>query len=238
MPPEAARKREGGRCPSLARSGDDTSPRARRPGPIEARFQKEEIIREFFLAALILVASTQDRESRRFLWSKEQGFDESCGLQALACLLELYWGLPAQELGLARELGLSPEEDLSVSIGDLERLLELRGFSAEAWRVDFGQLPGLAASYAPLVIHYAKPAGHFALLLAADDERLVVADPSAGTIVLRRADFERQWQGTILLARLPGKHADDGTIREAVAEADGQSRLVELAARRATRTWP
>ena len=39
---------------------------------------------------LLLLSGTTDRESLRFTYSTEQGYDTSCGLTTLSCLMDKY----------------------------------------------------------------------------------------------------------------------------------------------------
>jgi hypothetical protein len=189
---------------------------------------------EMFLAVLILCSEVQDRESLRFVYSLEQGHDDSCGLQVLACLLDVYWGFPADEEGLADELrGIGRRRDgLTVSFGELSLLLSRRGFIAEAWQMGYEGLAEACRRWAPVIVHLALPEGHFALLLEADEKSTVLADPASGLVVVEREDFQTCWTGMALLVARPGAVPPSATIRAAVESVRGPERLLEKAARR------
>ncbi len=184
-----------------------------------------EILRAFFLASLILLSGVQDRESLRFRYSWEQGLDDSCGLQALACLLGLYWADPVDEVGLALGLGEGdPRTQAGVSLGDLGRLAASRGYLWEAYELGFGELERAVELYPPILVHYDRPQGHFALVLALVDKAeadsvLVVADPASGLQVLAREDFLRRWSGHVLLIRKPGASVPSPAQAEALEQA-------------------
>jgi predicted double-glycine peptidase len=207
--------------------------RARIAPAIEVPAEKGGMMREFFLMSLLLFSSVEDREARRFRYSFEQGYDDSCGLQVIACFLSLYWGIEASEEELAAESEVlwkaSGEE--RTSFADMEALLSARGFSAAAYALDYPGLLGAAGRYAPLIIHYARPAGHFALVLAADEEGAVVADPSFGVERLGRGEFCSRWSGSALLAVLPGKRPRAGVLAAAVAEPRARANMVADAGR-------
>ena len=201
-------------------------------------------MRTSLLLVLILMSGLGDRESRRFTYAREQGRDDSCGLQALACFLELYWGMPAGEDELYADLvsalaargGGARDPGLrSVSLGELRLILEGRGFFAEAYRMGFEGLLKAGAAYAPLIIHYDRPQGHFVVLVAALADGVVVADPSSGLLFLPRRDFEARWSGAVLLARLPGREPDGRIMDSAVAAALGPAALLREAAALARR---
>jgi len=185
-------------------------------------------MRTSLLLVLILMSGMTDGESRRFAFAREQGRDDSCGLQALACFLELYWAIPAGEDELFADLvsalaerGGGPREAglRSVSLGELRLILEGRGFAAEAYKMGFEALVKASAAYAPLIIHYDRPQGHFVVLVGALSEGVVVADPASGLLYLPRKDFEARWSGAVLFARLPGREPDGGIVDAALAAA-------------------
>jgi len=185
-------------------------------------------MRTSLLLVLILMSGITDRESRCFAYAREQGRDDSCGLQALACFLDLYWDMPAGEDGLFADLvsalaargGGARDPGLrSVSLGDLRLILEGRGFAAEAYKMGFEGLVRASATYAPLLIHYDRPRGHFVVLVGALAEGVVVADPASGLLFLTRRDFEARWSGAVLLARLPGREPDGRIMDSALSAA-------------------
>jgi ABC-type bacteriocin/lantibiotic exporter with double-glycine peptidase domain len=120
----------------------------------------------------------------------------------------------------------------------MEALLAARGFACAAYALDYGQLEGAAARYAPLVAHYDKPLGHFVLVLTARDGMLVVADPASGLQRLERRDFEARWDGYVLLAARPGAAPRRGVLDAAVASALAPARLLDFEARRELRVRP
>jgi len=190
--------------------------------------------------ALLLWLSPQggleDRETLRFAYSSEQGFDTSCGLSALACLLETYWGREASELELADEcFGHGEEGDYSVSLAGLKELLVARGFVAAACQMSFAQLAEAAAAYPPVLVHYDAPKGHFALVLAAVEEGVITADPAEGTVILSRGDFEGRWSGYAVLAARPDARPDSKAMEAALAQCLGRDRLLEVAEARGFR---
>ena len=192
------------------------------------------------LLVLILMSGMTDRESRRFAYAREQGRDDSCGLQALACFLELYWGMPAGEEELYSELvsilagkgsGSGESGVRSVSLGELRLILEGRGFVAEAYKMGFEGLAKAGDAYAPLLIHYDRPEGHFVVLVGVLADGVVVADPASGLLFLPRRDFEARWSGAVLFARLPGREPDGRIMDSALAAAlDPAALLGETAA--------
>lgn len=185
------------------------------------------------LAILLLALSeTIDKESLRFAYSMEQGYDTSCGLATLACFMDRFWGVEADETALAKEFFLDKlaEGDLTVTFSEMARILEARGFAWKAYRMSFPQLAA-AAGYAPLIVHYDKPEGHFALVLSLSDSELIIADPAEGTIVLGRGYFESRWSGAVLVAVHPKETLNEKLLDEARGTASGRKGLLDKASR-------
>ena len=190
------------------------------------------LMRGFLL--LLLLSETIDRESLRFIHSSEQGYDTSCGLTTLACLIDRYWGIPADELSLA-ETYLAKKiaaEDLRISFADMALILNAKGFVWKAYRMSYDQLEQAAAAYAPMIIHYDKPEGHFALLISARDGELVIGDPAEGTTLRGREYFESRWSGAVLLAANPEGRLNEQELVAATLWAQGRSALLDESALR------
>lgn len=181
---------------------------------------------------LFLLSETTDRESLRFEYSIEQGFDTSCGLTTLSCLMDRYWGIPANEVSLARDFFAEKivGGDLTVSFADMAGILKAKGFSCKAYQMNFGQLEKAVAKYAPIIVHYDRPEGHFALVLAVRDGSVLTADPAEGTISREQAAFESLWSGNVMLAALPGRAVNIELIEEAKRSVWGRGELLERAA--------
>jgi len=189
-------------------------------------------MRSFLL--LLLLSETIDRESLRFIHSSEQGYDTSCGLTTLACLIDRYWGIPADERSLA-ETYLADKlavENLTISFADMALILNAKGFVWKAYRMSFDQLERAAAACAPMIIHYDKPEGHFALLISARDGELVIGDPAEGTTLRGRKYFESRWSGAVLAVVKPDGTLNEKALEAATLWAQGRSALLDKSARR------
>ena len=188
-------------------------------------------MRHFLL--LLLLSETIDRESLRFIHSSEQGYDTSCGLTTLACLIDRYWGIPADERSLA-ETYLANKlaaGDLTISFADMALILNAEGFVWKAYRMSFDQLEQAAAAYAPIIVHYDKPEGHFALLLSVRGRELVTGDPAEGTILRGRDYFESRWSGAVIVAVKPEGTLNKKELEAAVIWARSRSALLDKSAR-------
>jgi len=184
------------------------------------------------------------KESLRFQYTMEQGYDTSCGMSVVATALDRYWGVPTDEVELIESaLGAKLEDgDYTVSLADMAVAFESRGVAARAFKLDWEGLAGLIGKgYAPLVVHYAKPEKHFALLLGFKDGRAITVDPARGLESLSREAFEARYSGAAMALASKTLAPDTARLTDAVAKAgDKHSRIEESAARIARmsgRSW-
>jgi predicted double-glycine peptidase len=184
------------------------------------------------------------KESLRFQYTLEQGYDSSCGMTVVATALDRYWGVPTSEVELIEAAlgdGLQAG-DYTVSLADMARAFEARGVAARAFRLGWEGLEGLVGKgYAPVVVHYAMPEKHFALLLGFRDGRAITVDPARGLESLSREDFGKRYSGAALALASRERPKNAAMVDEAVASAAGRrARLEDAAARVAVpvgRSW-
>jgi ABC-type bacteriocin/lantibiotic exporter with double-glycine peptidase domain len=147
---------------------------------------------------VLLMAS---KESLRFQYTMEQGFDTSCGMSVVATALDRYGGVPTNEVELIEHtLGDKLEDGVyTVSLADMAKAFDSRGVATRAFKLDWDGLASLIdKGYAPLVVHYDEPEKHFALLLGFKDGRAVTVDPARGLESLSREVFEARYSGTAM----------------------------------------
>lgn len=178
---------------------------------------------------LLVLTGVKDRESLRFSYCTEQGFDDSCGLSALACLMDKYWNWPCDELSLAADyLTAHPEaEALQVSLAAMAEILNKNDFVYKAFKMNYQELLRAAESHAPIIVHYSKPKGHFALVLSANEHWILTADPAEGCLCIEQTSFQDRWSGAVLVAMgtkteknlaLLNEASNDAAIRLALLE--------------------
>jgi ABC-type bacteriocin/lantibiotic exporter with double-glycine peptidase domain len=145
--------------------------------------------------------------------------------------MSTYWGIPASENTLARDFLKEKLEasDYTTNFADMKRILEAKGFKVAAYKMNPSQLSKATERYAPLLVHYAKPEGHFVLVLSVREESVVVADPAQGLESLALKDFEALWSGYVLLAAIPKRKPNNVALDGARAEALGRNKLLERA---------
>ncbi len=181
-----------------------------------------------------LLDDVRSKESLRFAWVNEQGFDTSCGWASVASLLQIYWDKAVSEQDLLQELWDSTglPRSFSMTLADARRLVERAGLDARGFRLDWKALSAAAAQFAPILVHYDKPRPHFALVLGMDAERVVCADPARGLEVISRNEFENRWSGAALFVASQETHRNQARLERAIELALRRTDLLEHAARR------
>jgi predicted double-glycine peptidase len=114
------------------------------------------------------------------------------------------------------------------SLLDIKRYLETNGYDADGFEADLDQLA--EARTPALVLLRENGYNHFVVIKGVLDGRVLIGDPSAGTRILKRADFEAVWHERILfvirshqnIAQFNG--ASDWIIRLRAPLGDGISR--------------
>lgn len=129
-----------------------------------------------------------------------QRFDYSCGSAALATLMRYGYGHEVGERDILNAVfeALSGDEaalrkDEGLSLLDLQRVAEARGFRAQGFKLLPENLPKLKGP----VIVFISPRGydHFAVLRGVRGSRVYLADPSRGNLRLPAYRFLDDWLG-------------------------------------------
>lgn len=133
-----------------------------------------------------------------------QRFDYSCGSGALATLLRYYFGDKVSEeelllsiLSRMTEEEVKDREKNGLSLLDLKRCAEQRGYQAVGVKLNYASLPKLKG---PVLIHLEREDyKHFAVLKGARGDRIYLADPSRGNIRMSVDRFAKEWSGIALV---------------------------------------
>jgi uncharacterized protein len=133
-----------------------------------------------------------------------QRFDYSCGAGALATLMRYYFRDNVDEdeillsiLGRMTEEEVQDREKNGLSLLDLKRCAEQRGYLAAGVKLNYASLPKLKG---PVLIHLEREDyKHFAVLKGARGDRIYLADPSRGNIRMSVDRFAKEWSGIALV---------------------------------------
>lgn len=133
----------------------------------------------------------------------------TCGPAAVATLLSHFFGMPATEdeiAGLATAYlpeGHDPQVT-GYTLGSLKAALEALGLVSEGYRMELGVLLSYQERVGlPVLVHLDLPQPHFAVLVAARQGRLLMADPSWGMRVEATDAFALSWSGFVLVTLPP-----------------------------------
>jgi len=188
---------------------------------------------------ILLFVLVLPKESLRFQFCHEQGFDTSCGMTVAATALDRYWGIPVTEWELVAETLADKlvSGDYTVSLADMATALKAHGIASRAYEADWDKLIEIAGKgFVPLILHYDRPVAHFALLLGFKDGRAITVDPARGIESLSRTVFEARYSGVAMALAARGRSVDLDAVNEAIAWASGKRSLMEDAALRGA-TW-
>lgn len=138
-----------------------------------------------------------------------QQYDYSCGAAALATLIRYYFRDQATEdeilddiLGQLTQEEVAVRKELGLTMLDLKRCAQRRGYQAEGVRIELSRLAELRG---PVLVHLGSGRhSHFAVLRGIYDGQAYLADPSQGQIRLPVACFGEEWTGIALVLGKPG----------------------------------
>jgi predicted double-glycine peptidase len=136
----------------------------------------------------------------RFQSTLRQKYDFSCGSAALATLLTHHYDYRVSEQEVFEQMFLHGDQAKirkeGFSMLDMQRFLAARGFKADGFRLPLQKL--IEASLPAIVLVSERGYHHFVVIKGADDGRVLIGDPSAGTRSVTRAAFESLWEGKLL----------------------------------------
>lgn len=192
------------------------------------------------LFLLLSLSTALSKESLRFQYCQEQGFDTSCGMSVAATALVHYWSVPVSEAELIDLVLLDKMADgnYTVSLADIARCFAEYGIQSKAFRADWMQIRDMISKgYAPLVAHYVNPSKHFVLILGFDGDAIISADPAAGLVRLSRSQFEDRYSGAVMALASREKSVNYDTLNAALDDTQQRNRLLEAAARECSSRW-
>lgn len=172
-----------------------------------------------------------------------QTTDYSCGAAALACLLQMYYGIQATELEvlelaerqmLAR--GAEPEHAHGLTAYDLRAASEALGLATAGYKLTLAQLEDyFQRGGLPLIAHVTQPQNHYVVVVGVATDHILLADPAWGRYIapLQELVDSRAMSG-VFLVPLPASEVEalhaQGTQEAALAWMCG--RLSQLRALR------
>lgn len=140
------------------------------------------------------------RQQRVFRTTIHQQYDFSCGSAALATLLTHHYARPVTESEVFQAMYERGDQAKIKRVGfsllDMKRYLEANGYQADGFEVT---LDRLAEARVPAIALIRENGyNHFVVIKGLREDRVLLGDPSAGSRVMTRAEFEKVWHGGIL----------------------------------------
>jgi len=140
------------------------------------------------------------RQQESFRKTVRQQYDFSCGSAALATLLTHHYQNPVSEEVVFRAMyGSGDQAKIQLrgfSLLDIKSYLERSGYEANGFEVTLDQL---AEARTPAIVMIRENGyNHFVVVKGLREGKVLIGDPSSGTRILNRADFEAMWVDQIV----------------------------------------
>ena len=145
----------------------------------------------------------------------------SCGAAALATILTYQFGQATSEGRVMAELStrVSPaqlEAAKGYTLLDLEQVVRARGLEGVGYRgLDLSGLRRLGPAIVPLDL---QSGHHFVVFRGVSGDKVLLADPAAGTVTMAIGDFERLWHLGIGFAVGRGEDHGPGALAAGAAD--------------------
>lgn len=148
----------------------------------------------------VKVASIKERHFRTTV---RQQYDFSCGSAVLATLLTFHYEFPVSEQEVFKEMYTKGDKDKinreGFSLLDIKKYLERHGYKADGFRITLDELKKLGVPAIVLITH--NGFRHFVVVKGVSGKDVLVGDPTFGSRVIDRPEFEKMWNKIIFLVR-------------------------------------
>ncbi|MBK5922154.1 hypothetical protein CCR80_14025 [Rhodothalassium salexigens] len=142
---------------------------------------------------------------RRFEDVVRQRYDLSCGAAALATVLRHYWGMTVTEQSIIDGIFEHLDEPTRAMVSragfsmlELKQAAERLGLAAGGYRLD--DVSKLAELEVPAItLTNIRGYAHFAVVRSVQGDAVYIADPAFGNRVRTLRQFDREWNGVILV---------------------------------------
>lgn len=147
-----------------------------------------------------LAVKVTSLKERRFLTTVRQQYDYSCGSAALATLLTYQYHDPVSEEAAFKAMWDRGDKEKirreGFSLLDIKEYLETSGYAANGYVAPLDKLAEVGVPAIVLV----KDNGynHFVVVKGVRNGKVLLGDPSVGSRIVPRAEFEKIWMNGIL----------------------------------------
>ena len=138
---------------------------------------------------------------KRFVGVTKQEFDFSCGSAALATLLNEFYGHSVDEKDVLTAMYDAGDQKAiklkGFSLLDMRSYLTSIGYSADGYRAPLDKL--IKAGIPALALINSKGYSHFVVVGGVSNDSVILLDSAKGKRVVRREEFEEQWNGILFI---------------------------------------
>jgi predicted double-glycine peptidase len=143
---------------------------------------------------------TRSQHALRFQSTLQQQYDFSCGSAAIASLLSFHYGTPTTEQAafdaMVRVGDVDKIRREGFSLLDMKRYLATLGFQADGFELPLEKLT--EARIPAIVLINDRGYQHFVIVKGLRNGRVLVGDPSLGSRLIPRQQFEAMWKTRLL----------------------------------------
>ncbi len=136
-----------------------------------------------------------------------QQYDFSCGSAALASLLTYHYQTPSTEQDIFKSMFDKGDQEkikeLGFSLLDMKNHLATIGLNSDGFKIDLQKVRKFGVPGITLVNFDGYM--HFVVIRGMNEHSVILGDPSRGTMLMKYEEFEKFYQGIILLIRNEAK---------------------------------
>lgn len=140
---------------------------------------------------------------RRFKDVSKQQYDFSCGSAAISTLLTKFYNYPLNEKeALTAMYNAGDKEKIKkegFSLLDMKNYLHSIGFTADGYKDNLDKLKKVGIPAIALI--NTRGYHHFVVISGVSDDSVIVLDSARGTRIMRRDDFEAEWNKILFIVR-------------------------------------
>ena len=150
-----------------------------------------------------ITVNVTSKKEAQFRSTMRQRYDFSCGSAALATLLSSGYEDAVSEGTVFQKMYEAGDKDRirkqGFSLLDMKMYVESEGYQADGYRMPLEKYAELGVP--AITVLNMKGYKHFVVIKGMTEKEVLLSDPSAGTIVLPRSEFETMWGKVLFMIR-------------------------------------
>lgn len=132
---------------------------------------------------------------------KRQSYDYSCGAAAVATLMTYVYGIKTSEREVTKIMFDQGDQDKirreGFSLLDMSNYINAHGLRANGYKINYD---AIKLNKLPLIALINKNGyNHFVVIKGERDGYVLVGDPNEGNVIYPRNQFEKMWNGIVLV---------------------------------------